>query len=656
MSDQYKALTRKYRPVHFEDIVSQQHVSSTLKNAIDGNRLSHAYLFCGPRGVGKTTMARVLARTINEVGAEVDGEALSQTLNILEVDAASNNKVEDAHRIRDAVRVPPQSGRYKIFIIDEVHMLSKAAFNALLKTLEEPPSYAIFIFATTEPHKVLPTILSRVQRFDFKPISVPDIVERLRNICAEENIEIDEESLHMISRKAEGALRDALGMLDQVIALCGTTIRYEELMKAFNAVSMDRLFTLTTHIEKHDTVAGIRLVSDLLQEGHDIQEFLLALTEHFRNMLLAKDERNMYAIETSKEVKKLLHEASQKFSEDDIMRMLHIVHEAQFKIRDAHQPRILLEMTILKLIKMERSSGLGQLFQEIKELKAALASGGVGTGGASTSGGNAKTGAGQTQSCTVSKPAHSTVASMSADEDSPYGNKADDLKAKRNPPAGIENGTSPQETSEQAPKPVFTPQHGSGLKRKPGMRNKMAAISSESVTTKAAVTTETQQPAKTETAADSNKPAANPADDTSASLPPENAIFEKAKASSANSKAVYLHSVKSVWDDYIKGLKEPIPSMVRLSMESVQPSELNGKILTLISHDHFIAQMVEEHQAALSSSLETYIGHKLRIRCVVKQAGNEKKEEDPYTRFKKLQEKDPRIKTIVDVFGAELEW
>ncbi|MCH8556850.1 MAG: DNA polymerase III subunit gamma/tau [Balneolia bacterium] len=652
MSDQYKALTRKYRPVHFEDIVSQQHVSSTLKNAIEGNRLSHAYLFCGPRGVGKTTMARVLARTINEVGADVDGEALSQTLNILEVDAASNNKVEDAHRIRDAVRVPPQTGRYKIFIIDEVHMLSKAAFNALLKTLEEPPSYAIFIFATTEPHKVLPTILSRVQRFDFKPISVPEIVERLRNICTEENIEIDDDSLHMISRKAEGALRDALGLLDQVIALCGTTIRYEELMKAFNAVSMDRLFTLTTHIEKHDTVAGVRLVSDLLQEGHDIQEFLMALTEHFRNMLLARDERNMYAIETSKEVKKQLHDVSQQFSEDDIMRMLHIVHEAQFKIRDAHQPRILLEMTILKLIKMERSSGLGQLFEEIKELKAALASGnGVGTGRI------AKSGTVQAQSGTVSKPAQSGAsATMSADEDSPYGNKADDRKAETSPASGTDNGKPSQGSSEPTPKPVFTPQNGSGLKRKPGMRNKMAAVSSESVTTKAALTTEAQPPAKPESAADTERTSAKPAVDTTASLPPENAIFEKASATTANSKAVYLHSVKSVWDDYIKGLKEPIPSMVRLSMESVQPSDLNGKVLTLSSHDHFIAQMVEEHQAALSSSLEAYVGHKLRIRCVVKQTGNEKKEEDPYTRFKKLQEKDPRIKTIVDVFGAELEW
>lgn len=242
MSNSYRALTRKYRPQSFEDIVSQEHVSSTLLNAVQQNRLSHAYMFCGPRGVGKTTMARVLARVINGIDDRVDGEALNQTLNIIEIDAASNNKVEDVHHLRESVRIPPQNGRYKIFIVDEVHMLSKAAFNALLKTLEEPPEYAIFIFATTEPHKVLPTILSSVQRFDFKRISVDEIVHRLEKITHDEGISIDHESLHVIAKKADGALRDALGLLDQAIAFCGDTITYEAVLKALNVVGSDRLF------------------------------------------------------------------------------------------------------------------------------------------------------------------------------------------------------------------------------------------------------------------------------------------------------------------------------------------------------------------------------------------------------------------------------
>src|SRR5690625_1053555 len=241
MSSTYRALSRKYRPKKFNDVVSQNHVSSTLQNAIRQNRLSHAYMFCGPRGVGKTTMARVLARTINQIDESIDGESLSRTLNVIEMDAASNNKVEDIHHLREVVRVPPQSGTYKVFIIDEVHMLTRQAFNALLKTLEEPPPHAIFIFATTEPHKVLPTILSRVQRFDFKRITVEEIVSRLEVICMEEGITIDRESIYTISKRADGALRDALSLMDQAIAFCGLNITYDELIIPYHIERSDQL-------------------------------------------------------------------------------------------------------------------------------------------------------------------------------------------------------------------------------------------------------------------------------------------------------------------------------------------------------------------------------------------------------------------------------
>src|SRR5690625_878676 len=244
MKENYRALTRAYRPKTFEDIVSQEHVSSTLKNAIRNDRLSHAYMFCGPRGVGKTTMARVLAREVNQVADSVDGEELGRTLNIVEMDAASNRKIDDVRALKEVIRVPPQNGRYKIFIIDEVHMLTKEAFNALLKTLEEPPPHAIFIFATTEPHKVLPTILSRVQRFDFKRIGVSEMVERLREIAQKESIRIDEESLHVIAKRADGALRDALGLMDQAIASLGDHIEYKMLPEALNIVDTGQLFTL----------------------------------------------------------------------------------------------------------------------------------------------------------------------------------------------------------------------------------------------------------------------------------------------------------------------------------------------------------------------------------------------------------------------------
>lgn len=369
MSENYRALTRKYRPDRFEDIVSQEHVSSTLMNAIKQNRLSHAYMFCGPRGVGKTTMARVLARVINEIDSSVDGEALNQTLNIIEMDAASNNKVEDVHHLRESVRIPPQNGRYKVFIVDEVHMLSKAAFNALLKTLEEPPEHAIFIFATTEPHKVLPTILSRVQRFDFKRIAVEEIVHRLRKISVDEHIGIDDESLHVIAKKADGALRDALGLMDQAIAFCGDAITHNELLQALNVVGTDRLFEFMDCVKDQDANKGLELINTLLHEGYDIQEFLISLTEHLRNLYIAHHSEKLYLVEASEETRKKYKQTASDFSRDDLMRMLHVVSDAQIKLKDASQPRIQFEITLLKLIHMEPSEKLSELLAGLNALK-----------------------------------------------------------------------------------------------------------------------------------------------------------------------------------------------------------------------------------------------------------------------------------------------
>ncbi|MCH8485845.1 MAG: DNA polymerase III subunit gamma/tau [Candidatus Cyclonatronum sp.] len=659
MSEHYKALTRKYRPVHFEDIVSQEHVSSTLKNAIENGRISHAYLFCGPRGVGKTTMARVLARTLNEIGDEVDGEMLNQTLNIIEVDAASNNKVDDAHRIRESVRVPPQSGKYKIFIIDEVHMLSKQAFNALLKTLEEPPAYAIFIFATTEPHKVLPTILSRVQRFDFKPITVKESVERLRFICERESISIDEDSLHMIALKADGALRDALGILDQVIALCGTDIRYEELMKAFNAVGLERLFELTGYIEQGDSVAGIQLISDLLMEGHDVSEFLGSLTGHMRNLMLARDPRNFYAIETSKEVKLRLNKAAQAFSDDDLMRMLHIVHEAQFRLRDAKQPRILLEMTILKLIRMEKTDGLSGLMQELQQLRKAVAGGAV-QGKLAAPAANANV--------TASDPAdYRTAEAVPSEKPKPAAAPKPAVQIPGAPPV-------------------------SGLRRKPGMSNKRA----EAVSTPTTVKKPAPETSQVHTAGDnvSASASASPSPSETASLnapkpkpvpaelPPEDALLkpvsspavsqpvpapavarvsvsapQQAPVPSAGEKQVYLHQVQQVWEAFIKALRPPVPQSLILALDRVKPVDLRGRLLTLETPDPFLLDMLETNNRILGEQLEQHIGTRLRLQgrlLHVEQKQSE--EEDPFAKFERLQKQDPKLRQIVELFGAEIDW
>jgi DNA polymerase-3 subunit gamma/tau len=371
MSDTYKALTRKYRPRTFDDIVSQRHVSETLANAIDQKRLNHAYLFTGPRGVGKTTMARVLARKINGIDDSVDGELLGQTLDIIEIDAASNNGVDDVHRVRDAVRVPPQTGTYKVFIIDEVHMLSKPAFNALLKTLEEPPPYIIFIFATTEPHKVLPTVLSRCQRFDFRRIKVAEIVERLRHICREEGITADDESLHVIASKADGALRDALSLMDQAIAFCGTTITHEALTRALNIVGVDTLFAILDGIRGNDAASVLRTLDDLLVNGNDLQELLISFTEVLRNLYMVKDAKTLYLVEVTDDTLRRLKEAAAAFTEEDILRMMHLVSETQFKIRDAPQPRVQAELMLLKLATMPKADGLNALLAAVKGMRSA---------------------------------------------------------------------------------------------------------------------------------------------------------------------------------------------------------------------------------------------------------------------------------------------
>jgi len=383
MSDTYKALTRKYRPRTFDDIVSQRHVSETLANAIDQKRLNHAYLFTGPRGVGKTTMARVLARKINGIDDSVDGELLGQTLDIIEIDAASNNGVDDVHRVRDAVRVPPQTGTYKVFIIDEVHMLSKPAFNALLKTLEEPPSYIIFIFATTEPHKVLPTVLSRCQRFDFRRIKVAEIVERLRHICHEEGITADDESLHVIAAKADGALRDALSLMDQAIAFCGTTITHEALTRALNIVGVDTLFTILHGIRQQDAASVLRTLDDLLVNGNDLQELLVSFTEILRNLYMVKDAKTLYLVEVTDDTLRRLKETAAAFSEEDILRMMHLVTETQFKIREAPQPRVQTELMLLKLATMPKAEGLNALLAAVKDMGASAPAGGPASGPAS---------------------------------------------------------------------------------------------------------------------------------------------------------------------------------------------------------------------------------------------------------------------------------
>lgn len=627
MSENYRALTRKYRPNSFEDIVSQDHVSNTLLNAIKQNRLSHAYMFCGPRGVGKTTMARVLARVINNVSDDVDGEALNQTMSITEMDAASNNKVEDVHHLREIVRIPPQNSIYKVIIVDEVHMLSKAAFNALLKTLEEPPEHVIFIFATTEPHKVLPTILSRVQRFDFKRIAVEEIVHRLRKIAIDEGIAIDEESLHVIAKKADGALRDALGLMDQAIAFCGDTITHKELLQALNVVGTDRLFEFMSCVKEQNADKGLELINTLLQEGYDIQEFLIGLTEHLRNLYIAHHSPQLYLVEASEETKAKYKSTATDFSRDDLMRMLHIVSEAQIKLKDASQPRIQFEITLLKLIHMERSENLGKLLAELENLKKNSKNLGYEEGAKGQRDRGTEEQSGKVAE-TSSDAEHHTE--NNTGEEPSVENHSEPVEADSNPiltdqEQALQAHVVAEPIEEVIPEPV--PVHDEYGLGQP------------------ALVTEVTQKAKV-----LHFPNGNGA---SKPVAPKQEEVENQPLN----KKILVEDVRAVWDEFVASLENNVPKVLELQVQRAQPARLKGNELFLECDNAFAQKMLEEQAQNLSLKLKEHIGVKLRFKTEVKRgAENASKAKNPYERFKEIQQKDPIIRDLVERFGAELEY
>jgi DNA polymerase-3 subunit gamma/tau len=342
MVNDYVVSARKYRPQTFESVVGQQALTQTLQNAIKQNHLAHAYLFCGPRGVGKTTCARIFAKTINnnETGSE---------WNIHELDAASNNSVEDIRSLIDQVRIPPQAGKYSVYIIDEVHMLSAGAFNALLKTLEEPPSYAIFILATTEKHKVLPTILSRCQVYDFNRITVPDTIAYLQKVAANEGITVSEEALNVVAQKADGGMRDALSIFDQLVAFCGNTITYEQTIAVLNVLNADYYFRLVEYALNHDVAQALLLFNDVLNHGFDASHFVTGFAQHLRDVLVSKDPQTVPLLETSEAIQQRYAAQAQLCTPVWLFRALDILNTCDINYRTARNKRLTVELALVKL-------------------------------------------------------------------------------------------------------------------------------------------------------------------------------------------------------------------------------------------------------------------------------------------------------------------
>jgi len=352
---------RKYRPVSWDDVVGQDQVVVTLKNAIRNNHLAQSFLFCGPRGVGKTTCARILAKTINCENLQADGEACNvcescrsfsenASFNIHEIDAASNNSVEDIRSLTDQVRYPPQAGKYKIYIIDEVHMLSQAAFNAFLKTLEEPPHYVKFILATTEKHKIIPTILSRCQIFDFNRIKIKDIVVQLKKICASEQVDAEEEALHLIAQKADGAMRDALSIFDRITSFSGKKITAKDVIANLNILDYEYYFKITDAFLLEDITTCLLLFDDVVNNGFDGDTFINGLAEHFRNLLVCKDESMLKLLDTSDNVVERYKTQSQLVSASFLLSALNILNQADVNYRASKNKRLHVELSLMKLV------------------------------------------------------------------------------------------------------------------------------------------------------------------------------------------------------------------------------------------------------------------------------------------------------------------
>ncbi len=366
--ENYIVSARKYRPMTFDTVVGQGALTVTLKNAIQSGRLAHAYLFCGPRGVGKTTCARIFAKTINCLNPQANGEACGEcesckafnegrSYNIHELDAASNNSVEDIRVLIEQVRIPPQIGKYKVFIIDEVHMLSQAAFNAFLKTLEEPPQHAIFILATTEKHKILPTIMSRCQIYDFKRMAVNDIVGHLKHVAEQEGIKVEEAALNIIAQKADGGMRDALSIFDQVASFCSGNITYQQTIENLNVLDYDYYFRLTDYFLEGKITECMLTLNEILSKGFEGQYFITGLSSHFRNLLVSQDAQTAELIEASDEVRNRYKEQAQKCKPKFLFRAMKLANDCDLNYKQSQNKRLLVEITLIEMAQLSSDDG-----------------------------------------------------------------------------------------------------------------------------------------------------------------------------------------------------------------------------------------------------------------------------------------------------------
>jgi DNA polymerase-3 subunit gamma/tau len=734
MSDQrYLVAARKYRPALFKEIVAQEHVTDTLKNAIRLDRLAHAYLFSGPRGVGKTTAARVLAKAINCTTPRDEREDHAEpcrtcdscrafedgrSLNIFEIDAASNNKVDDIRELRETVRVPPQGSKKKVYIIDEVHMLSKQAFNALLKTLEEPPPHALFIFATTEPHKVLPTILSRCQRFDFRRIPVPEVVNRLRDICEEEGITADEESLMLIARKGDGALRDALSAFDQAVSLCGTDLQYAELAQAMGVVDLDLFFHLTEHVLNQHSAGVLQLVERVMREGYDLHEFLSGLAEHLRNLLVARSMEDDSLIEAAEATRQRYAAASRHFEESDLLRLLMIAGDAEDDIKSSSQPRLKLEMALLKMASITHAvdlrdalAKLDRLEQMVDEGRLPASLSGDGASGDSratdtpsdampSATGEPATdyAASPSPDATASSPPASSGASDDADtEPAPASEVPASTDAPPTSPPSDEHDASPPVPEKDAPHPDKAPAATAQVEEDEAVNNRTTDDDEPLSPPDSSSGTDNPEGGAPESDGPEDappppqtgyrdlfgKPVLQKKKEEPADAPPEDAAPGPASQNQASSAALpggeggvatatappddtpssdELQRLTAVWGDFVRSVTS---DRIRVGscLQHAAPMDVRNGIARVAVPDDFHRRQLTDHESILTDHLSDVLDRAVeQFRFVVEEStapsssGETTSESDPYERMRNLREQYPVIEMLFDEFGGELVW
>lgn len=624
--DNYIVSARKYRPATFKSVIGQNALTTTLKNAISNNKLAHAYLFCGPRGVGKTTCARIFAKTINCFNLTPEKEACNicescvafnegRSYNIHEMDAASNNSVEDIRELIDQVRIPPQIGKYKVYIIDEVHMLSTQAFNSFLKTLEEPPKHAIFILATTEKHKIIPTILSRCQVYDFNRINLGDIVEYLTYVAKEENVTVEEEALNIIAQKADGGMRDALSIFDQTVSYTAGNVTYQAVIDNLNILDYEYYFKLTDAILQGSVVDSLLIINDILNHGFEGQHIISGMASHFRNLMISKDPRSAMLFEVGPSIKKRYIDTAKQCSLNLLYKGIEIANECDLNYRISKNKRLLLELAFIRMCQL--SGGAGESSEKVVSIKQIDAS--------------------QTNRTHVPEKAKETVVAQKATEPkAPEAIKAEPKAEPIKQPLKIEQEEGGSQLSERDPH--YAPQEKDSHTEKPKK--------------------ETKEPAKKSSVIDNRARTFSIANHGVSITPIEDdKLEEEGPQKDKNNRRENIFTEEELveaWNGYKESLTDE--RLLKNTMSIYLPKKVNDSVFEITVNTDINKEYLDNNMRSILDWLQDKLQNDLiEMKIVISEVVVNQKAFTSQEIFQEMSESNPLLKRLTDDLGLEIK-